>query len=868
MAEKRTKERQLERIVNEVVDLRTNFGKNISEISGKLTGSREVALKELFTKIKEKGIKNLSQPVKFKLVGFEKGGKFERIAESISGQRLRVVYKYSISYGETRAGYREGIGQLGVLGEIEIGRKLKKWLPELSGILGDKRYKEFFKPSGLKKRADELNATTRKRVEDAVMEELSKTGYDVSELQEYLKDFFITKALQERGSDIYWLKRQVSAGKIADENLERALISLMEEPDYSKEDAILAGEAIMELRKKPTKGFIGSLAEDLMFLDSDEERRKEVYNADLDQLFIRKQFYPERRQIEEGKIREKLRQDTMSFAEALGIVRAFPGIAEARKNLNRKNALRYFFNMQNTQDVNAYTQQAVANLNNAINILIPSFEKDREEWHEAKKSRRKADLYLKNNYGFFKEIDWIRLLDKEKGNWANLIRWIKMKDSKRIFSGLYTLSQQVKFIKEYENKISGRGMYISEGVMAVAYENSIDFEEMTGIDLKDAVKKIEIIDMEKPTAEDRQRAKKAKTGLTTYRKFRKENLERLVKGAEFNLVQAKSIKDIVKFYPLVKEYTKATGDLKGKIDFMLAIERCCGLRTSSYYLPINNLFRIYTSPEEKSMAESVYSKIIKHERFKRLAEMTNQERGKTLGELEEKRQKIKEQKQAAIYHGDEKMLNPAWNFIKRFPTFLAKGISLIEPEKIIETEEKLEGAIAGEQLGAEFLKKLKAIEKNILGNDILEADSKIKASKKNMGYFIFDFERDAGNMLVSKNLVSQIERIYEAVKNYETQKIYKLSRRLHEGVIEKESLWKLTKGRLYDISAYSEDIRNPKGILIEAFSKKHGGIGFLRWDQDKGWYAEKIRKERLTDLMETLKSRKTNVKLRIDKVYE
>ena len=151
----------LEALVYDFVDLRTEFGKKAYARASNLEGPRITALKELITKLKSKGISRLRSPLKFNFVGFEKGDKYEIIGRSIAGPGLRNVYRYSISYAdsgiEKRAGHREEVGQIGSLGEIVVGSILKNELPVLFPVFGDDRYEEFFSEPGREERKDEVS---------------------------------------------------------------------------------------------------------------------------------------------------------------------------------------------------------------------------------------------------------------------------------------------------------------------------------------------------------------------------------------------------------------------------------------------------------------------------------------------------------------------------------------------------------------------------------------------------------------------------------------------------------------------------------------------------------------------------------------
>ena len=667
---------KLEKTVGEFVDLRTNFGQTALARAKNLEGPRVKALLELIKKLKEKGITNLGAPLVFSLKDYQKGDVHERVGVSIASPELRTMYTYSIHAGGVNAGQVEGLGNVGRLGEISVGKILNKELPVLLPVLGDERYSEFFDLPGRQRRNKDVRDTAGELTKRA-LEELSKTGFDVSDLEGVLRDFFINASVTDTGSDISWLRKQIDSNKIIDGKLQNALVQVSENPEYKPEHAQLVGQAVMELRKKPTSGLIGSLRDDLYYLENHPEAYSSARKIDLDQTFTRRRFYPEKGIVQEGTLRDKLTEPVMSFAEALGVVSAAPGVMDIRKSFNRANAKKYF---------GEEVQEGVAILNQAISIISKEVKEDDLRYRDAKREKRKPDLFLKRKYGLAKKIEEYRQLESEKGNWGNLVNWIRMEDSEKIFSGAYTLSKQIQFARQ-----SGL-----DSIMSEDYDNLIDFREKTGINMGDAIKRISAIKIGKA------RAKKAKLKLTDYEKIQK-SIDAIKSEAEFNLVRAGFNDKIAKAYSAVKDFYENTAETKKKVKLLNDLQDACGLNTR---FSQKDLEGQYVSPERKSEIDRIYNAAKNSERLGKLDRMG-------LAQLSEARQAILEHSGKLIYDSgrgglyQDKPMNMPIEFLGN------AGVFFISPDKILARAEELSKYKSVKELGEEFADRVKYVAENV-----------------------------------------------------------------------------------------------------------------------------------------------------------
>ena len=727
----------LEQLVGSFVDLRTGFGKKALARASRLKGPRRTALLELVSRLKGKGITRLSRPLKFKFVGYEEGSKFETVGTSIAGPKLRYLYKYAISLADRKASYVAGVGHTGILGEIQVGRILREELPVLLPIFGDERYEEFFSEEGRKKRTQELGETGRRTIDDIIIETLGKTGLDISDLKNIVEEYLTSASLLNKGSDLYWLRGQFDEEKIQDAGLEQALINVMEDPEYNNNDAKLVVYALMELRKKPLKGLIGGLREDLLFL----EQNPEIHQVDLNQRFRRRRFYPSKDWVEDGNITKKLEETSLSFSEALGILRAFPGMAEVRRNFNRANAEKYF----------GKEQEGVKNLNQAIKFIMPYFKKDKEEYHEAKRTERKENLFLKNKYHVFLEIDELRNLG-DAGNWGNLVAWTKMKDSRRVFSGLWTLNQQIKLAQSFSNP------HVADGIMATNYEDAIDFKEEHGIDLQEAVRRVSIIELGSPSREDRQRAREVGIRISLYNQFRRQNLERLDEETEFGIIPVELADKLAKCYALVEDYAKNSGELRKKTRHALRLVNCFNVFTYSHVETLLN--RNYLSPEDNVRVERFCERLKRNPLLEKLTE-------NDLANFEKKKREIERDKDKKLYKPMDWGLAPYAISPMRFFPITSAGIEIAEPEKINERIKELGECKRGENMAESLIQELKAISQYTSARcNNLEFDRRTRVRKSALNDLISDLEKNPKSVLVSDRLFKEIGEVYRKVESY------------------------------------------------------------------------------------------------------
>ena len=746
----------LAEIIGEVVDKRTSFGQNVLEYADHLRGPRIIAFKNLMAILKNKGLVGLDVPVEFVFEGYEAGEKHERVGTTAAGQKARYVYRFSLRKKEAkedrlRAGEIKDVGQTGQLGEIIIGKKLKKWLPVFFQSLGDERYAAFLNQSARQQRSKEVESYFRELIAKFVGELEDRTASEFPDLETLLVDFLEPKLSLERGSDLYWLKRQVENRKIDDAKLAKAIVSILEIPEYSNEDAQLAGRAILELRKRPIRGLIGSLKDDLFYLEENEEISKKVYPAgvELDRSFSRQQYYPERKQIEDGTIKEKLAKKQLTGSEALGIIRAFPKFIEAKQDFNRQNAHLYF----------RTDKEGIANLNAAIEKIAPYLDGDRKEYHEARKAKRKPELVLKSNYRLAKEISEISQLDSKKGRWGNLVSWLKMRNSKKAFSGLCTLANQISFIETFKDEGA------KAGVMETSYENVVDFKARTGIDLKDAVKRICVIEL---PAEKRKSSRVRK-----YKEFRAKNAEHLRESTRFNLVPARLTKQLKDSCELVKDYEANAGKLKQKTLFLAEIEKC-GLGGLESYLNLEALAKQeFLSPEQLTQAEKLYSLVLSNPDLKVLQD------AKTKTEIAEKYQQLKANAGKRVYYSEKVKLAPA-----RLPfeqlilhDFLDKDrrqIVYSKPSQIRILSGEMKTYISGAEIlrktDRALVQKLRAISGHTNQRyHNLDCAREVKVRKVYLDEFAEDLERNPNDVLVSKEMLVKINRVYRIIKDYESK---------------------------------------------------------------------------------------------------
>lgn len=773
---------QLVELVEEFVDKRTNFGQEAIARAARLAGPQVEASYELISRIKSKGITKINNPLQFRLVGYEKGEKHERIGQSIANPKLRTVFRYSISAtgttGDARSGQVAGVGAVGNLGEIEVGKILNEKLPILIPILGDDRYREFFQQQGRNNRNREATQNQIRTMQDVIAEQLADCGFDTTELSGYLKDYFNQAARTDSGNDLLWLGRQIETGKINDDNLSFAFYDVMLNIDYSNESAQLTSHAVMELRKRSAKGLIGKLKDDLLFLD----KNKGIHNVNLNQPFRRRIYYPEKKSVEEGTIRKKLNQNQLSFSEALGIVRHFPGIVQAKKRFNRTNAETYF----------GEGQRAVAGVTKALEHVRQYLEKDKEAYHKAKQRNSTANLKLGKGYRLAKKLDELAALDKTKGDFANLAYFTGFKDSRDSFSGLYTLDNQLALAESCEDaKVragantcalrvskaqeveSGRvsrdkdSVLKFTGVMASKYVNDVDFEEEHRLSLKEFIKRFNDVNeiLLEPSASAKKKSAQRKAIIIRkrdkqYERFR-ENLERLSHDAEFNLVSVDFQSQLTRYTPVLKEYKENKGSNKKGLDKLIKFANVfdlTDLTTDHDFRPYGN--RAYLSDSEIQEFQSVRKRLHSVADFKRVR-LEDIPRYETLKkEVEEKLGKSGSEKLA--YDCKRGSLRPSPRVF--LSTYSKKeDFTYLNPKELKSKAKFVDKCKTSQELGEEFLSKLQAISENSNQRN-LKSNRYYKVNKPVLDRLIDQYQSKPKGILLTNDFIAEVERCYEKLE--------------------------------------------------------------------------------------------------------
>jgi hypothetical protein len=875
---------ELEALVEDFVDLRTEFGKKALERVGNLRGPRITALRELIKDLKSKGIETLKAPLRFRLVDFEKGKKYEIVGESIAGPGLNKVYRYSISYAdsgtEVRAGQVLGVGQVASLGEIEVGSILKNEFSVLLPVFGDDRYEEFFSPSGREKRKKETTKEIRKTMDDVILEQLGNTGYDVTEASAYLQEFFQQASKLDKGNDVLWLRRQIENGKIADKNLVLAYFDVTDNIDYSNDSAVLVSHAIMEQRKRSAKGLLGRLREDLLFLDE----KKGIYDVNLDKEFERRVYYPEKSTLKQGTVRQKLNESSMSFSEALGIVRLFPGITEARTKFNRQNAEKFF----------GEGQTAVAGLNKALDHVTPYLEEDKKTYHKAKLKNTKPNLKLGKSYKLAKEIDELSSLDDQRGKFANLIRFIGFRDSEKTFLGLYTLDSQLRLA---ESRVGDKLRLGQEsvdlefaGVMATSYVNNVEFRNRHGLDLADVVLRINDVDeilierkyppsngtiensdnyvTSKSEFSNKTISKKGdlikeivyKTKGKTpvekepdkgYSSFR-ENLERITREAKHNLVSVDFEEKLARYGKVLETYQENKGRVNKDLDKLVRFAEALDL---SCEIDLQKLAeRSYLSSEEIARFQDVRTKLSEVKEFKGLKPSDVTRLGELRKQVEEELG-LGEQQKKSIYgctKGKGLLIPQYRGFFSPYGSH--EGIIYLLPKELEARARLINKSKSAQELGDTFLNKLEQIR---------VARDKISRSKKRdslnpLDILIKQVKETPDRVLILDELISEVDLAYDKVQKGQDNPYQS-----YFSYIDKESQSLAGTGTYYDISAYGSSLE-----LTGTFSKSKGGIGYLIWKPHIGWHQTKVSEDQFDRIMEEISKKKANVKIKINKVYE
>lgn len=743
-----TSSNQLVELVSEFVDKRTTFGNQAIDRAAVLAGPQITALYELIQQIKSKGITKINGPLQFKLVGYEKGDKFETVGKSIASPNLRTAFRYSLSVTGTtssaRAGQVAGVGQVGSLGEIEVGKILNAKLPILMPVLGDNRYIEFFQESGRENRSEEVSEIHRRTMQEVIQEQFGKTGFDTSEFSAHLRDYFEQAAWTSRGNDLLWLERQIYAGNIEDGNLSFAFYDVMMNPEYSNESAQQISHAVIELRKRSTKGLIGKLKDDLLYLDENPG----IYDVDLNQPLTRRTYYPDRETIEEGTIREKLDQAQLTFSEALGIVRSFPGIVNARKQFNRTNAEVYF----------GEGQKAVAGILSALEDIRPSLEEDKKTYHKAKSESKQANLKLGKSYKLAKTADELATLDRTKGDFANIAFFTGFKDSRRLFSGLYTLDNQLRLAESYEDKIR------FAGVMNSKYINYIDFEEKHGLSLEEFVKRVEDVKeiLTKPTTNPKSSTKKRKSPVTRrkdkqYEKFR-QDIERLTNDSEFNLVSVDFENQLAKYGPVLRRYKESKGANKKDLDRLVRfadVFDLTDLATDYNFREYSN--RTYLSDEEIQGFQSIRERLKSVVDFTglNLRDVTKYERLRK--KFEEKLDKSGSEK--PVYDCKKGSLKPSsYSFLSAYSK--KEDFRYLDPREIESRAKFVDKCKTSAELGEEFLSKLQAISEHS-NQRTLKNNRSYKVNKAVIDRIIDQYKSRPEGILLTNGFVAEVERGYE-----------------------------------------------------------------------------------------------------------
>ncbi|MDD5193783.1 MAG: hypothetical protein PHF67_04340 [Candidatus Nanoarchaeia archaeon] len=825
---------QLEQQVREIVDYRTEFGKTAVARVQNLAGARIPALRNLIAALKQKGISRLDAPLKFKLVGYERAGKHETIGKSIANPKLRTVYRYSLHTSDTRqeivAGQVVGVGQVGTLGEIEVGGTLKDEFPIFFPVFGDDRYEEFFSSQGREKRRSEGTEKVRKTMDELAIEQLQGLGVDVSGLKDYLREFFLEAARLDRGSDLLWLQRQFENDKIQDNTLATAYFDVMQNPDYSNDSACLVGNAVIELRKRNAKGLIGRLREDLLFLDEN----RDVYDPGLDRKYTRRVYYPERKTTAEGTLRDKLGGDFITFAEALGIVRMVPGIEKAKAGFNRQNAEKYF-------------GEGYRHLKDALGVIDPVLEADKKAHHKAKQSGSKANLQLGKNYGIANEVDVLSRLDDSRTRAANLLSFVGFKDSERIFSGIYTLGNQLRLADA-----SGDSVQFA-GVMATNYVNDIDFRDRHGLDLDEILLRMsdveEILVEAKPVVKPKAKKTLEKKNDKKYSAFR-ENLVRLTQDGEFNLVNVDFEVKLVEYGQILAGYRENKGEVRANLDrlvkFAEAVDLQCGIDLQRLSQ------RKYLGNQEIGDFEAVRAQLKTTKEFERL-------RARDVVRLGDLRKKVEEKlgevgKERSVYICERGSLRPAvCGFFAPYTTIKDTNIRYFSLGELEGRAKLVDRCKTGAELGAEFLDKLKAVRASVSGK-ALSTDRSYRVG--NLDLVIEQLRERADDVLIANDFAAEVDVAYGKIQEAQPNTYLR-----YAGYMDAESLSQLGTGRAYQVVATS----NVQGELQRTFGRG-GGIGCLFYDSKKGWHQTRIGRAKLLEMMDKIAQRNPQVKIEIKKI--
>jgi hypothetical protein len=474
--------KSVETLVGEVFHPNSKAGKGIVALAEKYQDENNsqgiAAIKGLLTFLEGKcGVKDFSGTVELEYVyGKRLKRDVTRGACEFCGQRLRYFNNFTVrcknNDGEivSRAGMVEGIGATGLTGEMQCGDDHWDALQDISEAIGAKDFSEMIarKQERTERKYDRLKDTFTFKPE--VAELMRKMGVDPEhyEMMKQMLEFgpAVIKADKSviasleyssfNKGDINWLLKNK---KKLPEEAKKALDNFAHEMQETNDENIgLVFKALYQTKPFGLEALIGGIKSDLLYADElpDEHPLFKSYKKpDLDAELKVPELIKLAKRYRKRTVWQKLKEKLCTRAEALGIMRAAPGLLGARLKHNRAAADSHF---------------TAQEFKDAYDVAVAVYDANREEIAEQHRKEEKINYgMLRDEYSCIKAAQMLVEKSRKDNPRDALIRLLPMPDALNVFNAIAMVAKKHEHGIDQRTRVVSLGYETAEALDKVRY---------------------------------------------------------------------------------------------------------------------------------------------------------------------------------------------------------------------------------------------------------------------------------------------------------------------------------------------------------------------------------------------------------------
>lgn len=420
------------------------------------------AIKGLVKCLQGKAIKEFSGRIELVYASYHKYAKgINKGTCDFCGQGLRKANNISVRCIDNRgdnvaqAGRVIGIGATGMIGEIQCGNDHWAHWQQIAEAIEEKNFVGILsqRTERRERKCNKLRELGTLKPETAALFAKIGVAPENYELMKQVLDFGpgVTKADKSifaaldyssfRKGDLNWLLKNK---KYLPEKVEDALDSLLHDViETSDEETETIFKAIYQFKPYGLDSLIGGIKSDLLYLDKldgSNSAFNDFQKPDLEAVMHVPEFIEPKTSYRKRTIREKLKEILCTRAEAIGILRAAPGLFGARQRHNREIAAEYFSTAQEFKD--AYAAAAT---------VLSEQKQKLADYH-----KKKIPVQWKMLQDEYKSIKFAQTL-VEKARSENsrdaLLRLLPMADARQVLGAIAMVARKKELCIEQGQRI-------------------------------------------------------------------------------------------------------------------------------------------------------------------------------------------------------------------------------------------------------------------------------------------------------------------------------------------------------------------------------------------------------------------------------